>query len=462
MIPVGDYVRDALAVLFLLTALSSAWDSQHQSAGPDYLVPVTLLSILSLALPYLSMASVLPRVLTPGRLQYVRLLANTPYLVVALTSLALGYGGGSGAAEVGAGRGVGMGVVLGLVGVVLATQGRTSEVRGSASGSMLWPAAAVLAGLGVVLSVVSAVLYIVEFTGEAGWGEAAVFVLDMIFFAGMPVLAVRGLVRGDSVWREVTIVLGAVGLLATLWAEGAGETMGDVWSLRLAGPQALLWPAIGAAAAAPGIAAVVSSPVAGMRWVNLAGRLFQVVTLVAVVAILIYGFQIVDDADARGTYLSGIVLSLVTLVLATFARNALVKDATARRPSAVGAALGLIAVTLVQMSVLGFSESVVIGIDVATILSVWFVFAAVSVVALMGPSSVTEDPSAVEDGVADESSPSAPPIDGPHIHAEDTSIWTVNPAEAGASETGASGADSSESPELGSGAGWQARPGRSQ
>lgn len=428
MIPVGDYVRDALAVVFLLIPLGLAWDLEHQATAYDYVVPVTLLSIISLALPYLKIAAVLPRALTPLRVQRVRLLANIPYLIVVLVTLVRGYGGDATAAEAGAGRGVGMGVVFGLVGVVLAAQGRAWEQSDGATDGVLWRGVTVaFAGLGVALGVLSAVLYVAEFGDKVGWSEIVIFILDVVFFAGLPLLAVRGMVRGDSVWRDVAVVLGGVGLLAAFWTQGSEETVGSAWSLRLAGPQVLLWPALGAAAAAPGISALVRSPAAASHWVNLPGRLFQTITLVAVLAVLIFGFRLVDGTDARGPYLTGLVLSLVILVTATFGRNALVNDASARWPAAVGAAIALIVLGLVELSVLGIAQSAAVGFDVATMLSVCFVFAAAIIVALTTASPAEEVPGTVDEWTGALRSPSsAPPAEGSDIHAEDESIWEVN------------------------------------
>lgn len=44
-----------------------AWDLERRAISHDFIVPVTLLSVLSLALPYLNAASVLPKVLTAPR-----------------------------------------------------------------------------------------------------------------------------------------------------------------------------------------------------------------------------------------------------------------------------------------------------------------------------------------------------------------------------------------------------------
>lgn len=394
----GDYVRDALAVLFLLLPLGMAWDLEHRAIGYDVIVPVTLLSILSLALPYLTTASVLPAALTAGRLRTIRLVANVPYLIVVLGTLVRAYAddtavaGVSNGADVGDGIGVGMGVVFGLAGVMLAAQGRVAERRTGLGGGHLWRLVIViLAALGVVLALASAAIFASEFTSEPSWSEFVILGLGVVVFAGAPLIAVTGVARGDGAWRDATVVIGVVGLVAALWAQGAEETMGSAWSLRLAGPQILLWPALGAAAAAPGLAALVARPAGAARWVSLAARLFQMVTLVAVVAMLIAGFRLIDNPDDRGAHIAGIVFALVVIVAATFGRASLVKDARTGRPVALGMAGVLVLVMVIQTTVMAAARTLAITVDMATILSLWLVFAIAIVLVLVVPESVQEE-----------------------------------------------------------------------
>lgn len=421
---VGDYARDVLAVLFLLLPLGMAWDLERRAISHDFIVPVTLLSILSLALPYLSVVSVLPRGLTAPRLRRLRLVANLPYLIVVLATLVRAYADDTTATGASDGIGVGMGVVFGLAGVVLAAQGRRPEQRAGLADGALWRAVAVvLVCLGVALAVVSAVVFAAEFTGEPTWSEFVVLGLGVAFFAGVPLIAVRGLARGDGAWRDVTVVIGVVGLVVAVWARGSEETMGSAWSLRLAGPQILLWPALGAAAAAPGVVGLVARFPGAVRWVNLSGRLFQLIALVAVLAMLISGFRLIDNVDDRGEHIAGIVFSLVVIVAATFGRAALVKDARTGRPVALGAASILVLVMIVQTTVIGMARSIAITIDVATILSLWLVFAVAIVLALTAPGSV-RDQLEPRSGT---SRPAAPADVPPAVPAEDESIWGANP-----------------------------------
>lgn len=197
--------------------------------------------------------------------------------------------------------------------------------------------------------------------------------------------------------------------------------MGSAWSLRLAGPQILLWPALGAAAAAPGVVGLVARSPGAARWVNLSCRLFQMVAVVAVLAMLISGFRLIDNADDRGEHIAGIVFSLIVIVAATFGRAALVKDARTGRSVALGAASILILVMIVQTTVIGAASPVAVTVDLATILSLWLVFAGAIVIALIAPASVRAE----LESQAEAPRPTPAP-DAPAVPAEDESIWDAH------------------------------------
>ncbi|NEE03332.1 hypothetical protein G1H10_24500 [Phytoactinopolyspora halotolerans] len=266
MIPAGDYMRDALAVVLLLLPLGMAWDMDHQAVGLSQLIVATLLSILSLALRYLKSASVLPDAMTPGRVQAVRLLMNTPYAIAVVVTLVLGYVGDARGGGPGSGGGVGVGMAIGLAGVLLAAQGRAAEQRGEHSDAALWRGITmVIAVVALALGTLSAVITMVEMSDDAAWNEFVVLLLGVVLFTVVPLIAVRGVTRGDSVWRDVVVVLGVAGLLAAVWAQAADDTMGEAWSLRLDGPDVLFWPGLGAAAAAAGISAAAPAPHGAVR-----------------------------------------------------------------------------------------------------------------------------------------------------------------------------------------------------
>src|SRR5690606_24825726 len=125
-IPVSDYVRDGVAALLLLVSLALPWDVAHRASDKIEVVLLTILSLLTLALPYLARTGVLPTTWTVHTTRRVRLLANAPYVLLVGVYLVVDVVGGG---DLGDGwGGVGSAAALGLAGALLAAQPRESEL----------------------------------------------------------------------------------------------------------------------------------------------------------------------------------------------------------------------------------------------------------------------------------------------------------------------------------------------
>ncbi len=179
--------------------------------------------------------------------------------------------------------------------------------------------------------------------------------------------------------------------MMAFWALGAEETIGDAWLLRIEGPEFLFWPAIGVAAAAPGVLALMRPDAGARRWVNLTLRLLETGAIIAVLAIAIYGFTLVENEDGRGAYITVLVFSLFALAAFLVGRQALTSDARAGRPVVVGVAGALVVIGIVKAAVLGSSDSADVAVGTATVISAYFVFAVVIVLALTAPKSVRDE-----------------------------------------------------------------------
>ena len=127
-IPVSDYVRDGVAALLLLVSLALPWDVSSRASDKIEVVLLTILSLLTLALPYLARTGVLPTTWTVHTTRKVRLLANAPYVLLVLVYLVVDVVGG-GALAAGWG-GVGSAAARGRTGERLAAcfVVRTSDV----------------------------------------------------------------------------------------------------------------------------------------------------------------------------------------------------------------------------------------------------------------------------------------------------------------------------------------------
>lgn len=382
----GDLVRDAVAVTLLLLSFGMPWDFYDTSTGRLYVVFATLLSIASVALPYLRRGGILPASWTDRTVRVSRLVANVPYAVVVVVTLVLGYVGSGGP---GGGDGIGIGVAFGLAGAVLAAQPRTSERSSETGDAELWRlTVGVLAALIAVLTVVSLVFVLVDSEG-ADWADIAYIVLYMLFFAVVALIPASRLLRGGGPARDVLVVLGAVGLLAGFWLLGA-ESGSGVWSLRYSGPVIAFWPALAAAASAASLPSVLSSEAGSRRWITLALRLFRLAVVATGFAALLAAVAIARDETGRGTEITLLVVLLLALVAALVGRNALAADARTGRPTALVAAGAFVIVGIVYAAVAANADT---GFDTlaAVVVSILFVFAGGIVYALLGPAQVRED-----------------------------------------------------------------------
>lgn len=385
-IPVVDYARDAIALILLLVSFGMPWDLTDSSTGKVYVILAALLSVASLTLPYLKRGGILPATWGTAQLRLARLGANAPYVVVVLVTLVLAYIGDA------PGDGVGVGMAFGLAGALLAAQGRRTEQDPEPGDGAIWRAVTVgVAALFALLVLLSLALFLVDFPSDLGWAPITLQILIGVFFLAVVALPVAGFARGQSGWREVLVLLAAVGLFVGLWQLAAEGTLADAWSLRTGTPGVLLYPAIGAAASAAGIAVRARETIGALRWVTLSVRLFQLVVLVAAFGAAIYLVQLIEIDDGRGSAITVLVLHLLVVVAALVGRNALVSNPAQGRAVAIGAGLVFAVLGIVIVSVLGASDLAIVGLYDATMASIMWWFAIAILLALTTPKAVRDE-----------------------------------------------------------------------
>lgn len=385
-IPIIDYVRDAAALVLLLVSFGMPWDLADSSTGKVYVILAALLSIASLTLPYLKRGGILPTTWGTAQLRLARLAANAPYVVVVLVTVVLAYVGENG------GDGVGVGVAFGLAGAILAAQGRQTELEPAPGDGALWRSITLgVAGLFALISVLSLVMFMVDFASDLEWAPITLQILIIVFFLAVPALPLLSFVRGQHGGRDALMLVAVVGLFVGLWQMSADATIGDVWSLRASTPGILLFPALGAAAAAAGVAARTKANGGSTRWIGLATHLFYVTLLVGAFGAVTTAVQLVDADQGRGAAITVVVLYLLVVVAALVGRNALVSDPNQGRAVALGAALVFAVLGVVIVSVLGASDLYVVGLADATMVSVMWWFAIAILLALTTPKAVRDE-----------------------------------------------------------------------
>lgn len=383
-IPVLDYVRDVVALVLLLVSFGMPWDLADTATGKVYVILVTLLSIVSLSLPYLKRGGVLPVAWGSAELRLARLAANAPYVVVVLITLVLGYVGENN------GDGIGVGIAFGLAGALLAAQGRQAEQTPADGGDgALWRWVSMgIGGLFALLTLVSLIVFLTDGAENLDWEQITYAVVAMLAMLALAALPLWGALRGDAAWRDLLIALGAVALFVNVWQLNADETMPDAWSLSHAGPWLVLVPALAAAVSAPALNTRFQARAAAAHWVAVAARMFLLTMLAAVVGVVLYVLSLIAVETGRGVGIVVLVLLLIAALAALVGRNALVRSPNQGRAVAVVAAGVLILLGVVVAAVLGGSDDQIVAVPDAVILSLLWWFGVAVIVVLTAPGSV--------------------------------------------------------------------------
>lgn len=382
--PPSDYVRDAIALVLLLMSFGMPWDRFDSSTDKVYVILAALLSIASLALPYLKRANVLPATWGNSQLRLARLAANAPYVLIVAVTIVIDLVDGN----LSGGDGVGVGMAFGLAGVIVAAQARRSELEPGQGDGPLWRLVALGTGAVIaVLSVVSLIIVLID-SNSLEWSDVTLFVLGLAFFVVIPGIALLGFARRDPSWRDVLVVLGTTGLLAGFWQLGADTSVGDAWSVRLAGPAALFWPALGAMVTAAAMPAIIPTGGGAARWITTAVRLFQLTVVSAGFGVVIAGVSLAAEETGRGPQITVLVLQLIVVAAALVGRNALTRDPKAGRQVALVVAGVFVVLGIVQAAVVGSSDTYPVAIFDVVAISILFAFAVAIVVLISAPKAV--------------------------------------------------------------------------
>lgn len=383
---VGDYLRDAIAVIALLTSLALPWDLVHRGSDRVEVVLVTVASLVSLALPYLARVGALPASWTVHATRRARVAANAPYVLLALVYLVVDLASGADGGEFG---GVGTGLGLGLAGAALAAAPRESELgppEQDAAVAQRWRT--VLVAGGGLLAAGAIVAFVVALVAGPGVPLVLAAVLSLLLVLGLVWFLVVGAVRGDEASRLVLVAAGIV--VAAVFVLTSGTTAG-VESLHGARFGFVLLPALAAVAASAAArrelqAQATGSPDRGVDvWVRVAVRALGVVVLLAgYVALGAVAGLLAARFDV--TLVLRLVLGVLVAALAVLARRSLVRDASTGHVPAVGAvcAIGVLGLVIVVAT----SESGA-GVDVVDLLLAFGLPGTVAY-ALMVPQAVRE------------------------------------------------------------------------
>ncbi|SDD10019.1 hypothetical protein SAMN05216410_2826 [Sanguibacter gelidistatuariae] len=410
-IPVSDFVRDGLAALLLLVsfALPVTFGRGYEGIGDrfHYVVTlVTILSVLSLALPYLARASVFPPSWTVHTTRLVRMLANAPYVVVVLVYVVLD------AVTSDETTGVGTIFALGLAGAILAAQPRQCEMgpedldRGVSK--LWWTITAAIGAFIALTYLVSFVLFLIDVGDYSDfYGGVAVVgtILAWLFAVAFSLWAIYGtVIQRSPSWRLVLIGLGTILVCVFVFGAGDGSSLLKLESLRNTGGTflfplslqdglgAIFVPAAAAAAAAPATLRALTREPRAKTWISTAVHGFDYLALVGAATVVSTAMWFFFDKIERptGVVVTTIILGVLITGAAVYARLALAKDPASNRILALGAAggafvLGLVIVIMVPSDTILTGKYITVGH-----LLLAFGLPALIAIALTAPKEVRE------------------------------------------------------------------------
>lgn len=358
----GDIARDVIAAALLLLSIPMVWKSAGEgvvAAGdrPEVLI-ITLLSLVSLTLPYLARIGAMGPKWTVHSTRKARWLLNTPYILLVVTYIVLDV------INYGDGNGLGIAAMFGLAGALLAAQPRECElgpVNEDKAGSTWLNVTSGVGGLIAASYIAALVVFILQINKGAAptiMSKVAPIVglLLVAIFSIWPVFAASfGKTPG---WRRALIGVGisiAViaflaepnGLLVQVQASGnlpfANDPVHGVLPLTMVnGIGSIFLPAAAAAISAPAVSRAVAQQPPVQTWVEGVRSVNLVVAFVGFASLVgaILGFWLFANLKPNVTFLViSIILSLGVIGVGAFTANALAKDPVTGRPKAIATAV---------------------------------------------------------------------------------------------------------------------------
>ena len=358
-VPTADYVRDVVGLLLLVASLQLVWNGAGTSAASvAWVLAPTLLSVVSLALPYLARFGAFPTSWTVHSTRRARVLLNAPYVLAVTAQVVLDVVNRSRF------EGVGAAAALGLAGALLAATPRASELGPephdagpTGAWSRVTAVLAALAGVGLLAWVV---LYVVEMADRTSSGDrtGAILALLAVTLVALALLApVLAAAFGRSVaWSRALVAVAVAQVLVLFVTDGTAirSLVETVHAIRDAGflPTGfglVLLPAVAVLAASPAVrrrAAVQNPAVAWFDTVRTT-LLLQALLALALAVASVLQIWVADGRVADLVPAAVVLLVIAGLTLAAFSTVGRKSPADAR-----GTVLVLVAASLVAGCVL--------------------------------------------------------------------------------------------------------------
>lgn len=359
---INDLLRDVIAALLLLLSIPMVWKlsgSTSVAAGdrPEVLI-ITLLSLVSLTLPYLARIGAMGHKWTVHSTRKARWVLNLPYVILVVVYLVLDV------IHYGDGAGLGTAAMFGLAGALLAAQPRECElgpVQQDKAGSTWLNVTTGVGGLIAVGYIASLVVFILQLNKTSGTPVMAkvapiVGLLLVAIFSLWPVFAASfGKTPG---WRRALIGIGislaviaflaeADGLLVQVQASGSvglayDSTFGVLPLVMANGIGSIFIPAAAVAISAPAVKRVITQQPPVQTWMEGVRSINLVVAYIGFTVLVgaVMGFWLLSDLKSNVPFLvTSLIIALGVIGVGAFTANAIAKDPISGRPKAIATAV---------------------------------------------------------------------------------------------------------------------------
>ena len=390
-VPVSDYLRDAAAAFCLFAALGMPWDDIGDGSDRWWVIIAVLLSVASLAIPYVARAQLIPG-FGAREARLAKVAANVPILVSAfaavvneLVNLDDDFEGG-----------LGTGIAMALAGMALAVQPRANDEDPSRHEDRLWLVASTWTALAAVA--LGLLTYLGYFFTRLDDGDAfddvlefvailVLFPLTLLVLVGWPAL---GMMRRAAEWRRVfavvTFTIVAVGLLA-LAGDGDGLFVAlsvEKWNSPLGGTF-LIGAAAGLSVSRPVQRWTPPGTTPAASWVSTASSAMLVSAAALALGAVAQVMVMISVEEAEAATIISIVLMVASAVMAAVAASML-GDPQRNRMPVVGIIGGLVMVSIITVSLLRSQDYLEGMYGLAT--AMWFTLPALALYALLVPGDV--------------------------------------------------------------------------
>lgn len=359
-VPVSDYVRDAAAAILLFAAIAKPWDFDGDASDHWWVVLSLLVSVASLAVPYVAKTGAIP---TLGRDQalLVKILLNVPILVSVLATVVNELVHVTDDFE----GGIGSGAAIAFAGSVLALQPRTAdEDVAHRDDHRWWTATTVLGIVALALPVLTFVAYTLEdVTGDATLFDEVVTFLGYLLLLLVLHLVMLGrplanLIRGQYAGAIVLATVGFTYLVVDLLASDDGDGLFAGFSI-----ERWNYPGSGILAVGAAAALTVSRPTLRITapqhrlhgWLLTARSALHLTAVGSVVFAVVLVLRMVDDEEVSAALIASIVLLALGAVVSMLGASML-GGSTLHRPNFVVAVSASLVIGVVVTAVLKNSD----------------------------------------------------------------------------------------------------------